>query len=152
VPQPETPHPPPPPPTFPGPGAPPPAAPPPVAAAPSAPPAPRPAQRLAALTPGQPAAEIAFPRDSASLPGPGRSRLEEIAATQRARGGTVRVVAEAAPSGGTSGALAAFGLALDRANAVALALAEAGVPQRSIQVETAPPGTAPGRARIYLQN
>jgi hypothetical protein len=64
----------------------------------------------------------------------------------------VRVVTEAAPAGGTSGALAAFGLALDRSNAVALALAEAGVPQRSIQVETAPPGTAPGRARIYLVN
>jgi hypothetical protein len=127
----------------------------PPAAAPAAPPTsvpPRPARQLAALAPGQPAAEIAFARDSAALPGPGRSQLEEIAATQRARGGTVRVVTEAAPAGGASGALAAFGLALDRANAVALALAEAGVPQRSIQVETAPPGTAPGRARIYLQN
>jgi hypothetical protein len=159
VPQPETPPAAPPPPTIAGPGAPPPAPPPsapkpaqaPVAAAPA--PAPKaPTPQIAALAPGQPAADIAFARDSAALPAPGRSRLEQIAATQRERGGTVRVVTEAAPAGGTSGALAAFGLALDRANAVALALAEAGVPQRSIQVETAPPGTAPGRTRVYLQN
>jgi hypothetical protein len=121
-----------------------------------APPAPSPPARaprqVAAVAPGQPAAEIAFPRDSAALPGTGRSSLEEVAAAQREHGGTVRIVTEAAPAGGTNGAIAAFGLALDRANAVALALAEAGVPQQSIQVETAPPGTAPGRARVYLQN
>ena len=160
VPQPETPPTAPPPPVISGPGAPPRAAQaaperpstpaPPAASAPA--PKPAPAPQLAAIAPGQPAAEIAFPRDSAAVPPPGRSRLEEIAATQRQRGGTVRVVTEAAPAGGTSGALAAFGLALDRSNAVALALAEAGVPQRSIQIETAPPGTAPGRARIYLLN
>jgi hypothetical protein len=164
VPQAETPAAAPPPPVLKGPGAPPPVAAPPPAA--SSTPAPRtstppaavpsapaqPPQQLATLGPGQPAAEIAFARDSAAFQGSGRSRLAEIAAAQRERGGTVRVVAEAAPAGGTSGALAAFSLALDRANAVAVALADAGVPQRSIQVETAPPGTAPGRARIYLQN
>jgi outer membrane protein OmpA-like peptidoglycan-associated protein len=148
VPEPEAPRPAPPPPVLAGPGA--PAAPPPAsvqraAPAPSSP-------QLASLPPGRPVAEIAFPRDSAALPGSDRSRIEEIAAAQRARGGIVRVVTEAAPAGGADGALAAFGLALDRANAVALALAEAGVPQQSIQVETAPPGRAPGRARVYLLN
>ncbi|MBX6366526.1 MAG: hypothetical protein IRZ04_01025 [Rhodospirillales bacterium] len=153
VPEPEAPQPAPPPPVLSGPGvlaARPPAAPPP-ASVPRAAPAPS-SPQLASLPPGQPVAEIAFARDSAALPGSDRSRIEEIAAAQRARGGIVRVVAEAAPAGGADGALAAFGLALDRANAVAVALAEAGVPQQSIQVETAPPGRAPGRARVYLQN
>lgn len=153
VPEPEAPQPAPPKPVLSGPGVPatrPPAAPPP-ASVPRAAPAPSSSQ-LASLPPGQPVAEIAFARDSAALPGSDRSRIEEVAAAQRARGGIVRVVAEAAPAGGADGALAAFGLALDRANAVALALAEAGVPQQRIQVETAPPGRAPGRARVYLQN
>jgi outer membrane protein OmpA-like peptidoglycan-associated protein len=123
----------------PPPGVPPPAA---TAAPPAA--APVPASRAPVV--------IAFAEGSAAVPGVDRPRLDGLAAAAR-QGGTVRIVSQATPAGGgTMGQLAAFGLALDRANAVAQVLTAAGVPSERILVEAAPPADRPGRAEVSLLN
>ena len=50
----------------------------------------------------------------------------------------------------TAEQLNAYRAALERAQAVARALAEAGVPANKIQTEAAPAGTAGGRVEIQL--
>jgi outer membrane protein OmpA-like peptidoglycan-associated protein len=121
---------------------------PPAAAAP-------PPQQQAALEPGAPVAELVFADNSVSLAATELGKLAEIASIQRQRGGNLRVVGHAPPGRGSAAAqIGAFSLALDRANAVATALADAGVPSSSILVEAAPPaaGVEGRRTAIYLEN
>jgi hypothetical protein len=89
--------------------------------------------------------------------GQDRAQIERIAGLYRANPGTVRVIGYAAgPAAGAAGGdpLAGYHAALDRAQVVAKALAEAGIPGGKIQTEAAPAAgaRAPGRVEIqFLQ-
>ena len=136
-------------------------APPPASAAPSTA-----ASQLAARTPasgpvaagGAPVAQVTFPDNSARLTPSDRRIVGEVVPLQRQSGGALRVVGYAAAGRGAGAAqqLVHFRMALDRANAVASALAQAGVAPDQILVETAPPtdetGIAANRAEIFLEN
>ncbi len=160
VPEPEAPRAPPPPPSLArgGSAAP---APPPASAPPSAP-----ASQLASRTPasepvaavGAPVAQVTFPDNSARLTPSDRRIVGEVVPLQRQNGGALRIVGYAAAGRGAGAAqqLAHFRMALDRANAVASALTQAGIAPDQILVETAPPtgetGVAANRAEIFLEN
>ncbi|MBV9522206.1 MAG: OmpA family protein, partial [Alphaproteobacteria bacterium] len=106
---------------------------------------------------GAPVAQVTFPGNATKLTAADQRILGEIVPLQRQTGAPVRVVGYAATGRSDSAAqqLASFRVALDRANAVAAALKQAGVAPDRILVETAPPG-APGatadRAEIFLEN
>src|SRR5207253_3086042 len=81
---------------------------------------------------------------------PERVQIERVAALYKDKPGNVRVVGYAAPPSGAD-PLASYHAALERAQSVARALAEAGVPAGKIQTEAAP-ATGPGGAgRIEIQ-
>jgi len=125
-----------------------------------------PASQLVARTPanepaatgGAPVAQVTFPDKSSQLTPADRRIVGEVVPLQRQTGGAFRVVGYAAAGRGvgTAQQLATFRMALDRANAVASALAQAGVAPDQILVETAPPtgetGIAANRAEIFLEN
>jgi len=143
VPEPETPRAPPPPPRV---------------AEPKAPPAPAVASRGPAAPAGRPAVEITFAENSAALAPSDQAAIEEAVARRKESGGNLRVVGYAGSGGSGDAAaqqLAGFGMALDRANAVARALAAAGAPSGSILVEAAPPvagnGATARRAQIFVE-
>jgi outer membrane protein OmpA-like peptidoglycan-associated protein len=84
-----------------------------------------------------------------------RAQIERVAGLYRGNPGTVRVVGYAAgPAGGGAGAdpLASYHAALERAQTVAKALTEAGIPASKIQTEASPASgaRAPGRVEIQL--
>jgi len=115
------------------------------------------APAAAAAAPAGPIAEVTFPENSAALPSDERQRLASV--VPRQRGGVFRVIGYAGrgQGGDTPAAqLASFNMALDRANAVARALAESGVPSSRIMVEAAPPVTdgaeAGRRAEIFVED
>jgi len=104
------------------------------------------------------AVNIAFAADSAQLPPSAQAQIEQIVSQQRQSGAKVRIVGHA-PKGkgsGTGQLLSGFKIALDRANAVAAALGDAGVEQDRIYVETAIIGSESGgmarQAEIFLQD
>src|SRR5579872_1778024 len=125
--------------------APPPAAPviaPPPPAIPVAPaPKPQP-QSLAAFTLSDPP----------GLDADQRARLDRVAAAYRDKPGTVKILAYAVPAAGNPDQLGSYRAALDRAQFVAAALAQAGVPSNKIQTEASPAGAgvAPGRVEVRL--
>jgi outer membrane protein OmpA-like peptidoglycan-associated protein len=84
-----------------------------------------------------------------------RAQIERVAGLYRDSPGTVRVVGYAAgPTGGGAGddPLASYHAALERAQAVAKALTEAGIPASKIQTEASPAAGArtPGRVEIQF--
>jgi outer membrane protein OmpA-like peptidoglycan-associated protein len=85
-----------------------------------------------------------------------RAQIERVAGLYRDNPGTVRVVGYAAApaAGGTAGGdpLASYHAALERAQAVAKALTEAGIPANKIQTEASPAAGArtPGRVEIQF--
>jgi outer membrane protein OmpA-like peptidoglycan-associated protein len=84
-----------------------------------------------------------------------RAQIERVAGLYRDSPGTVRVVGYAAgPGAGGAGGdpLASYHSALERAQAVAKALTEAGVPASKIQTEASPAAGArtPGRVEIQF--
>jgi len=101
---------------------------------------------------------VTFPDNSARLTPSDRRIVGEVVPLQRQNGGALRVVGYAAAGRGAGAAqqLAHFRMALDRANAVASALTQAGIAPDQILVETAPPtgetGVAANRAEIFLEN
>jgi outer membrane protein OmpA-like peptidoglycan-associated protein len=101
---------------------------------------------------------VTFPDNSVRLTPSDRRIIGEVVPLQRQNGGALRVVGYAAAGSGAGAAqqIANFRVALDRANAVASALAQAGVAPDQIIVETAPPtgesGVAANRAEIFLEN
>ena len=110
-----------------------------------------------AAAPAGPIAEVTFPENSAALPSDERQRLASV--VPRQRGGVFRVIGYAGRGQGAdtpAAQLASFNMALDRANAVARALAESGVPSSRIMVEAAPPvadGAEAGRrAEIFVED
>ena len=99
--------------------------------------------------------DIAFAQGSSDLAETQRSALTEIAGLYKQTGGEVRVVGHAEPGNNSDTArqrIAGLDLALDRANAVAQALAQLGVPPRDIRVEAAPatPDEQP-RVEVFMQ-
>jgi outer membrane protein OmpA-like peptidoglycan-associated protein len=172
MPEPEAPRAPPPPPSLArgGSAAPaPPQAPAPASTPPSKPPSTPPSTpgaQVAARTPasepvaagGAPVAQVTFTANSTRLTPSDRRIVGEVVPLQRQSGGALRVVGYAAAGRGADAAqqLAHFRMALDRANAVASALTQAGVAPDQILVETAPPtgetGIAANRAEIFLEN
>jgi outer membrane protein OmpA-like peptidoglycan-associated protein len=83
--------------------------------------------------------DIAFAPGSAKLPNEHRGELTEIASLYRKHGGMVRIVGYGEAANGREGTeQSTFGLALDRARAVAVALSQLGVAPGDLQVEAAP--------------
>jgi outer membrane usher protein len=112
--------------------------------------APRPPEHVAAapaMTPSPPAlvaplSAIDFAPGSARLDRAAARQLAEAARMLRRQGGRLRVIGYAPQRGEETtppGIAARFTLALDRASAVALALARHGVPATRILIEAAPP-------------
>jgi outer membrane protein OmpA-like peptidoglycan-associated protein len=149
--------------SVPEPEAPPPAPPParvapaPAPAGPSVaalPPAAAPTGRTAPEA-GRPLLELGFADGSTALTPGERDRVRQAAPLHS--GGVFRVVGHAPPprSSDAMSHLVSFNMALDRANAVASALSEAGVPAAQIRVEAAPSSsdTGPGsrRATVFLE-
>ncbi|HXP30024.1 MAG TPA: OmpA family protein [Stellaceae bacterium] len=95
---------------------------------------------------------IAFPQGSARLPSDHRGDLVDIATLYRVHGGTIRIVGYGEGSGARDPAqqLASVTLALDRAKAVALALAQLGVSPADLRVEAAPPQSDGAGADVYV--
>jgi outer membrane protein OmpA-like peptidoglycan-associated protein len=147
VPEPETVRPAPPPPRVAGVPA---ASPPAVAALPPSAP---PAAPVGAA--GTPLVEAAFAEGSTALSASERARVRQAAAQNQ--GGVFRIVGHAPPPRGADALahLESFNTALDRANAVAGALSEAGVPASQIRVEAAPSTTDTGsrsrRAVVFVE-
>jgi outer membrane protein OmpA-like peptidoglycan-associated protein len=104
------------------------------------------------------AAEIGFAQDGRSLTAADGQRLADAAKLYKQAGGRLRVIAYGRRGYGADAAeqeLASFGEALDRANAVAQALAKLGVSPARITVQAAPEfvagGLAAGRAEVLLE-
>ena len=74
-----------------------------------------------------------------------------MAALYKDNPGTVRVLAYAAAPSGGGDPLDSYHAALDRAQAVAKALAEAGIPASKIQTEAAPAAGARAPGRVEIQ-
>jgi outer membrane protein OmpA-like peptidoglycan-associated protein len=119
------------------------------------PPTPPPAAAPSRAAPGAPVVEAAFAEDSTALNASERDRIRRAAAQNR--GAVFRIVGHAPPprSPDAMSHLVSFNTALDRANAVAVALSEAGVPSAQIRVEAAPSttDTGPGsrRASVFVE-
>jgi hypothetical protein len=98
----------------------------------------------------QPANVAAFDlADPPRLDADQRARLDQVAEAYRTKPGTVKIVAYAAPAPAGQEQLASFRAALNRAQFVAAALAEAGIPSNKIQTE-ASPGDAAGHVEVRL--
>ena len=101
------------------------------------------------------AANVSFAAGSAYLSSELRGTIAEVVKMHNAEGGTIRIVGFGEASG-KDAAVAGFTLALDRAQAVAVALTDAGVAAKDIAVEAAPVraqgGTDSPRAEIYLEH
>jgi len=105
---------------------------------------------------GTPVAEIKFGPDSTSLTDKDRQTLETVLPLYQQNPGRVRIVGYAGAGAGAGAVeqLGSFRAALDRAQAVAAALTQAGIPSDKIQVEAAPTGANSGesRAEILLEH
>lgn len=103
---------------------------------------------------GAPVAEIKFAADSKSLSQDDRQTIEKVAMLYRQNPGKVRIVGYAGAGGGAAEQLNSFRAALDRAQAVAAALTEAGIPSGKIAVEAAPSDASAivSRAEVMLEH
>jgi outer membrane protein OmpA-like peptidoglycan-associated protein len=127
---------------------------------------PLPPNRSAAAAPGKggqkppaptisvPVAEIRFGGGSTSLTDADRQALATVVPLYQQNPGKVRIVGYAGAGGGAVEQLNSYRAALDRAQAVAAALTQAGIPSDKIQAEAAPTGTSSGesRAEILLEH
>ncbi len=124
-----------------------PVAPPPAAAKPDSQSSTGPKRPPAATT----VATLQIPGAAGEPGGQDRAQIARVAALYRDNPGTVRVVAYAAAASGGGDPLDSYRAALDRAQAVAKALAEAGIPASRIQTEAAPAaGAKAGRVEIQF--
>jgi len=103
---------------------------------------------------GTPVAEIKFGADSTSLSDKDRQTLETVVPLYKENPGKVRIVGYAGAGSGAVEQLNSYRSALDRAQAVAAALTQAGIPSDKIQVEAAPASANSGesRAEILLEH
>jgi len=103
---------------------------------------------------GTPVAQIKFRSDSTTLTDKDRQTLETVLPVYQQSPGKVRVVGYAGAESGAVEQLNSYRTALDRAQAVAAALTQAGIPSDKIQVEAAPQGENSGesRAEVLLEH
>jgi outer membrane protein OmpA-like peptidoglycan-associated protein len=103
---------------------------------------------------GAPVAEIKFTPDSTNLSQDDRQTIEKVAMLYQQNPGKVRIVGYAGAGGGAAEQLNSFRAALDRAQAVAAALTEAGIPSGKIAVEAAPSDASAveSRAEVMLEH
>ena len=103
---------------------------------------------------GAPVAEIKFATDSTSLSQDDRQTLEKVATLYQQNPGKVRIVGYAGAGSGAAEQLNSFRAALDRAQTVAAALKEAGIPPDKIAVEAAPSDASAieSRAEVMLEH
>jgi len=99
-------------------------------------------------------AEVKFAADSKALSDEDRQALEKVVPVYQQNPGKVRVIGYAGAGGGAAEQLNSFRAALDRAQAVAAALTEAGIPADKIAVEAAPSaaGRVESRAEVLLEH
>ncbi|MGB8181250.1 MAG: OmpA family protein [Stellaceae bacterium] len=99
--------------------------------------------------------DVAFAQGSSDLAETQRSALAEIAGLYKQTGGEIRIVGHSEPGNANDAIrqrIAGLDLALDRANAVAQALAKLGVPPRDIRVEAAPANAQEQpRAEVFME-
>lgn len=99
-------------------------------------------------------ADVSFAPGSAYLSGALRGTIADVVKLHGEQGGTIRIVGFGEATG-KDAAVAGLTLALDRAQAVAVALTDSGVPAKDIDVEAAPVPARGGadapRAEIYLE-
>jgi len=100
--------------------------------------------------------DITFAPGSHDLSAAHRGTLSEIAGLYKQAGGKIRVVGHAEPQGGADPVkqrIAVLNLSLDRANAVAAALTQMGVPASDITVEAAAQrgGQEIPRAEVFME-
>jgi len=95
-------------------------------------------------------AEIRFAAGATRLAAEDRPIVAKIAALYRRRPGSLRIIGFAGGGGDAARQLANFRAALDRAQAVAAALAKAGIPTAKIKIEAAPAGADAGAARAEI--
>ena len=109
--------------------------------------APPPAPALAGIRPIPPPAFATV----ATMDGLDRGQIERVAARYKEQPGSLRILAHAAvpPPGGDP--LASYHDALERAHAVAKALAEAGIPAGKIRIEANPASAAKAGGGIEIQ-
>jgi hypothetical protein len=115
-----------------------------------APIAPPPAAKLPP-EPAPAAATVATFAVTGAARGAERSQIDRVAALYRKTPGSVRVIAYAAAPAPGRDPLAGYHAALDRAQAVAKALAAAGIPAGKIQTQAAPAAGANGAGRVEIQ-
>jgi outer membrane protein OmpA-like peptidoglycan-associated protein len=103
---------------------------------------------------GVPVAEIKFTPDSTHLSQDDRQTIEKVAMLYQQNPGKLRIVGYAGAGGGAAEQLNSFRAALDRAQAVAAALTEAGIPSGKIAVEAAPSDASAveSRAEVMLEH
>jgi outer membrane protein OmpA-like peptidoglycan-associated protein len=101
-----------------------------------------------------PVAEIKFAADSTSLSQDDRQTIDKVATLYQQNPGKVRIVGYAGAGSGAAEQLNSFRAALDRAQAVAAALKDAGIPPDKIAVEAAPSdaSTVESRAEVMLEH
>jgi len=99
-------------------------------------------------------ADVSFAPGSAFLSGALRGTIAEVVKLHNDEGGTIRILGFGEASG-KDAAIAGLTLALDRAQAVAIALTDSGVAAKDIAVEAAPVPARGGadapRAEVYLE-
>jgi outer membrane protein OmpA-like peptidoglycan-associated protein len=101
-----------------------------------------------------PVAEIRFAGASTSLSAEDRETISRIVPLYQQNPGKIRIIGYANAGSGAAEQLNSFRAALDRAQAVAAALTQAGVPSDRIAVEAAPSGSniAENRAEVLLEH
>jgi outer membrane protein OmpA-like peptidoglycan-associated protein len=111
-------------------------------------------QKVPAPVVGAPIAEIKFAADSTSLSEEDRRTIEKVVPLYQQNPGKVRIVGYAGAGNGAAEQLNSFRTALDRAQAVAAALTQAGIPADKIAVEAAPSdaNSVESRAEVLLEH
>jgi len=99
---------------------------------------------------GTPVAEIRFAADSTNLSAEDRQTIEKVVPLYKENPGKVRIIGYAGAGSGAAEQLNSFRAALDRAQAVAAALTQAGIPADKIAVEAAPSGSNSGESRAAV--
>jgi len=114
----------------------------------------KPGQKAPAPVVGTPIAEIKFAAESTRLSEDGRRAVENVVPLYQQNPGRVRIVGYAGAGSGAAEQLNSFRTALDRAQAVAAALTQAGIPADKIAVEAAPSdaGWVESRAEVLLEH
>jgi len=104
--------------------------------------------------PAGPVAEVRFAADSTSLSAEDRQTIEKIVPLYQQNPGRIRIIGYAGAGSGAVEQLNGFRAALDRAQAVAAALTQAGIPSDKIAVEAAPSGSnsPENRAEVLLEH